>query len=449
MKESKGEITAFLSMIFVLLVSFILAMAQSARIQTTKNLQRLYVDRAMFSVFGEYQQELLEAYEIFGLDASYGTGMYEEQQILNRMSYYGSMGIIQEITEIQLLTDNDGQAFREQVLEYIETGTGIGVLRDVTGMSADWEEKELRGEAVAERLDDALGQGEELLPEENAEVLEVSRSGILSLVLPPSFELSGKFVGKENLVSFRERRTGRGSFPARSGAGNLAEKLLFERYVLEKFNSAVEKKSDARNLDYEIEYLIAGKEQDEENLKAVVNRLLLVRLALNYAFLMTDTRRQGEAETMAAVMATMLLHPEVKDALKQLLLLLWCFGESVVDLRTLLAGRKAAPVKQDSNWQLPLTGIFTVWYSDLGYEGTDTEQGLSYQHYLQVLLHLKEAKELNLRTLDRIEQNLRFEKGIDGFCADACVTKIKIQNRAEMWSGYTYSFPSYFGYQSR
>ena len=39
--REKGEVTAFLSLIFVLLVSFILAMTESATIQMSKNQKRL------------------------------------------------------------------------------------------------------------------------------------------------------------------------------------------------------------------------------------------------------------------------------------------------------------------------------------------------------------------------------------------------------------------------
>ena len=134
MRNQKGEITAFLSLIFVLLVSFILAMLQSAQIQTEKNMKRLEADRALFSVFGEYQKELSEEYEIFSVESTYGTGSYDEQKLLNRMAYYGSMGTQQTITDIRLLTNNSGQAFREQVLEVMETQTELGILEEIPGL---------------------------------------------------------------------------------------------------------------------------------------------------------------------------------------------------------------------------------------------------------------------------------------------------------------------------
>ena len=69
----KAEITAFLSMVFVLLVSFVLGMLEVSVIQTSKSMSRLTVDRAVFSVFGGYQSELFEDYHVFALDGSYGS----------------------------------------------------------------------------------------------------------------------------------------------------------------------------------------------------------------------------------------------------------------------------------------------------------------------------------------------------------------------------------------
>lgn len=70
----KGEITAFLSLIFVLMISFVTAILESASVQAEKNQARLDMDRAVYSVFGEYQKELLEEYGIFAVEGSYETG---------------------------------------------------------------------------------------------------------------------------------------------------------------------------------------------------------------------------------------------------------------------------------------------------------------------------------------------------------------------------------------
>ena len=442
----RGEITAFLSLIFVLLVSFILAMVESASIQTAKNQKRLDVDRAVFSLFGEYQKELLEEYEVFAIDGTYETGQYEENQILNRLAYYGSMGIRQEITDIQLLTDNGGQAFREQVLAFMEARSGIALVQDLTGLAAEWKEQQVEGQAVSEQLDQTLAQNGELLPEEAESLLSAKNSGVLTLVLPKSFTLSSKSVHLTEQVSGRVRNTGRGSFPSRAGTAGIEGKLLFEQYILEYFGSAVETKSEARSLDYEVEYLLCGKESDAENLKMVVSQLLLFRFAANYMYLMSDAQKQGEAETMALTISVLILQPEAVEIIKQLLLLLWSFGESVLDVRSLLTGKKIPIMKSAESWQMQLSSLFTLGASGDELEGADSENGLDYTQYMQILLFLKNDTELTMRTLDRVEENLRTEKGVEFFHADACVTKLKVQNTADIWNGSTYTFPVYYGY---
>ena len=47
----------------MLLVSFILGMMNAANIQLMKNQARIDVDSALYSLFGEYQTDLLEEYQ--------------------------------------------------------------------------------------------------------------------------------------------------------------------------------------------------------------------------------------------------------------------------------------------------------------------------------------------------------------------------------------------------
>lgn len=447
MKRKCGEVTAFLSLVFVLLLSFILAMMQSAVIQTQKNMSRLNVDRSIFSVFGEYQKELLEQYEIFAFDASYGSGEFNEELILNRFAYYGSMGIQQEITDIQLLTDNNGQAFREAVITFMEEKSGIGAMRELSGWTREWAEQSISGEEISEDLKQSLVENEEVLPEEATALVNGTTSGnFLSLVLPKSFELSGKSILLSEQVSGRSNHIGRGAFPMQQGLGGIEEKLLYQQYVMDKFGTAVEQKGENRSLDYEVEYLICGNESDTENLKEVVTKILLFRLAMNYMYLRTDSTRQQEAAAMATAISIALLHPEAELVIRQLLLVLWAFGESILDVRALLEGNKAAFHKTDENWQLTLSSLFRLGSAEDEMQGAAEEEGLDYGQYLQILLYLESEEELTMRTLDRVEQNMIVERGFSLFRADNCVTKIKLSNTAEVGAGYQYTFPVYYGY---
>ncbi len=444
-----GEITAFLSLIFVLLISFIFALLESASIQTAKNQKRLDVDRSVFSIFGEYQKELWKDYEVFAMDASYQSAQYDEKRVLDRLAYYGSDGIEQEITALQLLTDNQGQAFREQVLAFMEQQNGIQIMQELTGLSAKWEEQEIIGNQLAEQMEHEWAENGSVVEAEAAELLQAKAMGILSMVLPKTFTLSNKQISREQQTSNRTLHTGRGTFSGRTGMNGVEEKLLYQKYLEEHFSSAIEKKAENRTMDYELEYILYGKSSDKENLEAVVNRLLLVRFAMNYAYLRSNTQKQEEAAALAATISAILLQPELVEVAKEVLLILWGFGESVMDIRTLLAGNRVAMVKDDTNWQLQLSSVFQLGTAMDMQEGRDDENGMKYTQYLQILLFLGQSSEITMRTLDRVEENLIYEKGMKYFKADRCVTKIKLQNTADIWNGRVYQFPCEFGYNAQ
>lgn len=61
----KGEVTVYLSLVFILLISFAGAMLESASLQNVKNYRRADMTRAVESIFAEYQKELWEVYGNF------------------------------------------------------------------------------------------------------------------------------------------------------------------------------------------------------------------------------------------------------------------------------------------------------------------------------------------------------------------------------------------------
>ena len=465
----KGEMTVFLSIVFVLMISFISGIIQASSIQAGKNLARLETDRAVYSVFGEYQKELLEQYHIFGLEGSYGTGSYTEDNLISRMHYYGTDGTEHEITGIQYLTDDHGQAFREQVLTYMEQTKGIGLIRELTGLTAEWEEQEIQGKEMGEIQEETAEQmeevsdlleteedtgtgGQEQISENPFTFMEkISQYGIVSVVLPEDMVISEKTVDLEAQASYRNLRSGRGSFPSRTGMDGIEEKLLFDEYLAESFTNAVPEEEDAgaekdRSLDYEIEYILAGRSSDEENLESVLFRIFLIRMALNYTFLLTDTEKQGEAELLALAISAVLLMPEAVEGVKQLVIAAWAAGESVVDIRTLLSGKRTALVKTSENWQTSLSSLFRLG-DDSRQEGSDIQGGICYKDYLRMLLFLENTDEITMRALDRAEENLRTEQQLDHFRADQCITRLRMDNTVTFHDSLTYQFPVYFGYE--
>lgn len=98
--------TAYLSLVFILLMTFVGGIMESASIQMAKNYRRADMNRAMESVFAEYQKELLEEYEIFALDTGYETSQYGEDMVIRRLEYYGAQNMEHQVRRIQYLTDH-------------------------------------------------------------------------------------------------------------------------------------------------------------------------------------------------------------------------------------------------------------------------------------------------------------------------------------------------------
>ena len=119
----------------------------------------------------------------------------------------------------------------------------------------------------------------------------------------------------------------------------------------------------------------------------------------------------------------------------------------MVDIRTLLSGKRAALIKNAETWRLPLASLLTLGSSAEQLSADDAEGGISYEDYLRMFLFLGNTEELTMRTLDRVEENLSAEHGMDQIKADQCITKLELLNSTEIPGGITYTFPSYFGYR--
>lgn len=87
-KEKKGEITAFLSLVLLLILSLIGTVIEGARI----NIAKVYASRAlttsMGSVLGEYFYPMYEDYHLFFLDGGYGTREINLPQMAEIMEEY-------------------------------------------------------------------------------------------------------------------------------------------------------------------------------------------------------------------------------------------------------------------------------------------------------------------------------------------------------------------------
>lgn len=451
-KVKKGEVTAFLSLVFVLILAFVTSILNSAVIQTTKSIKRQDVDRALFSVFGEYDPVLFEQYDIFAVD----TGKAEDeqrQQIISRLHYYGSSDIKHEISGIQFLTDQMGTAFKEQAIQYMADTYGISSVTDLIGMTKEWKKVEIAGNEIKNKSSKFDQDLSEITSKENGKeqfefIQEMQKLPILSSVLPKNFECSRKIVEQEGTLSSRKQNTGKGEFYIRSDSSSLQNNLLFREYLLKKFTNGLSPKEEtaAKQLSYEVEYLLGGKNSDKDNLEIVLREIALIRTGANYVFLMNDPQKKAEAEAMATVLAVLIFFPEGIELIAQILLIAWAFAESVQDLKELMNGNKVPLIKKAEQWNSSLDSVIHRQTSQNLPQSQQQKSGLEYKDYLRILLFLKNTDTLTMKALDRIEGNLRWNHEKTDLCLDAYMTKIRLKNQVIIHPGIHYEFPAYFGY---
>lgn len=451
----KGEVTAYLSLVFILLMTFVGGIMESASIQMAKNYRRADMNRAMESVFAEYQKELLEEYEIFALDTGYETSQYGEDMVIRRLEYYGAQNMEHQVRRIQYLTDHGGRAFYEQVAAYMEQQYGIDLVKEQVGMTDMWKkqdeqiiEYEQTGKTEQEHLDQLLEEQEGELPSEDnpiAYVEELKKSPILSLVMPEDRQVSEKKIELASMVSKRQRNQGYGDFSDVTPEAGTVDHLLFGRYLTDHFGHAVSEE-DKGELDYELKYMLAGKESDRENLEAVVNKLLLFRFVPNYMHLQGSSTKKAEAEAMALTLCSLLAVPAITQAAAQVILLAWAYGECLMDVRALLNKGKVPLMKNEESWQLSLSDLLKLGQDKSLNDGQDTGSGLTYEEYLRILLFLEKKEALGMRALDLIENNLRTKHGLTSFRADQCVSKMEMDSTCKLRRGIHYRFSTYFGY---
>ena len=281
-EKKRGEVTAFLALIFVLLVGFTGSMMESASLQSAKSYRRADMNCAMESVFAEYQRDMLEEFDLFVLDASYESSDYREERIFDRLSYYGASGMEQTMKRVQLLTDYNGAALEDQIAKYMKSKYGLSSLNpfgedeDVWKERADEAEESVKMEdRVNEELSGILSENEQELPTENnplPNMQRVASTPLTELVMPEGKEVSDASVTSDTLVSGRTLQRGYGDFSDKAKQESLS-KMLLDEYLLGHFDTAVEEDGADGTLKYEMEYLLAGENSDRENLNAVLKVL--------------------------------------------------------------------------------------------------------------------------------------------------------------------------------
>ncbi len=491
-KGKKGILTIFISLLLTGILTFCCVISEGVRIAGAQIQIQAATDAGVDSLFSEYHRLLMESYGLFFISGDYETDRFAPENLEERLNAYieanlnpESAGVLLQntdfwrlsvsecrVTGYLLATDDDCSAYRKQAADCMKGE----ISRQMLAKLFSWEDEpvnlddleetftklETDNQEEIEQLEQEEENQEETEQSEQEEdnqqemeqpeqeegeaddvdennpitiIQQLKKTGILQFVVQSPETLSTSSISTENAASKRTLGTGNLETEETGTMEELTEKVLFYEYLLEYFSDYRENREltgiDEKALTYEMEYIIAGKGSDLENLKEVVNKLLLMREAVNFAYLMTDEVKQIQAETLAVTITGLVGVAPLAAAVKYGILLAWAYGESIMDVRNLLAGGTVALVKSADNWQLSLSN-----FSELlsGADGTcrQEENGLSYMDYLRLLLYSTKEETLTLRSLDLIETNIRQQTGNASFMADGLIEKLSVEVDCQM-----------------
>ena len=264
---------------------------------------------------------------------------------------------------------------------------------------------------------------------------KLMRDGILQLVCDTE-KLSGedqqaKSIGQaagllKELLSTKE------GFDLQGNLTPTGQKLLLMRYAFCVFSCYTTDRN--RSTGCGLEYLIEGKENEKDCMLGIVNRMLLLRTMINYAYVNTDEQLKAESLATATAIAGATGLPPVIQAVNQTILLILAVEESLIDITALLCGYKVPLFKQHASFQMRYSEICMVSKSFLRKKaeiykkggGVITGKAMSYMQYLGMLMALTAEKSMRERAISLIETDLR-ERYNQTFCIDQCIDQAKVK----------------------
>lgn len=478
MKDQNGYLTVYMALCIGVILSLCLTLIEGARRSGAAMEAACVADIGIQSIFAEYHRQLLEQYNLFAIDSSYGTAGAGTYNTEARLLYYLDKNLTLEdvlfasigyrdflklrvdrvqMTGVSILTDQGGTVFRRRAVEAVQDDIGLSALTElmewmevieINGLDTaqTQQEKEAADKSIREyEYEDE--EGEQHVGVDNpTTVLEEKRGlGILKLVVEDEDKLSKTTLNTSGLIyqRMRQGKISQGNLAPEETVWMeaLAERLLFQEYLL-RYMGRYGQDEGKEALHYQIEYLIAGKNNDIDNLRSVANRICALREAANAIYLWNDPVKNAEVELAAQAVGAALGLPAIAPVLKVTMILGWAYAESVYDVKTLLSGGRVPLMKDEVSWHYGLTAALSGELGDSAQGG----YGMSYEDYLRVFMTLTEMDQLTGRAMDMVEADIRMTEGNGAFCLDGCYDRLKFDIRMSSSFGYEYQLDRTWSY---
>ncbi len=451
---------------------------QSVQIQGGRVQTEAGIEEGLYSVFAQYNRELFQRFHVFFLDGGYGTGKFHFEQpykmvqecLQESFSSCKNMDICGKnlwnckvntggITGYTLATDDAGEQFKKQAVDYMRNTAGIQGIQTFMEKAkrekeeienSSWKES-LQKAAEAQKQVEHVKQEQQLEEEKTDEreqvvnplevIKEIKKKGILSLTMPQGIDLSEKILEVDSLCSKRRLHTGMGIENNRK-SDLFMDQVLFQQYMNRHFSCFGEEK-EGPSIKYQMEYIIGGKDNDMDNLKTVIHQLLFMRMGPNMLYLLQDRESQKCVHELALLMSAVIQNPSLESIFATAFTAAWAYGESILDMRNLTEGKKVPVWKDKNTWNLLLkeTGEFS-----LKKQGIKNNQGKDYREYVEMLLWKIPISKQVGRAMDIVEQVMRTEGEQKNFAMDLCVSWLQVEMQVRC-GGKDFSIVREYGYE--
>lgn len=448
-KARSGSVTVLASVSLMLVAGLIFTLLEGARFREVQRVAGVMTQTAAESLFSHYEPTLWDAYHFLALEAGAGN----DHSVRSREAWLkdtmdtelgtGNQGSLLQMSvkNVSLehclyVSDQEGAVFESAVSAYMQNNIAYELYHGIAGLSE--EIANLKDENLDEKMQDARDelasleeqkarpsmikqsfQSKKKKHSEEESALDVAKeidaTGISALVLPSHSKISNRMMDEDHL-SARDLQEGDGE----TVSTNVYQTMLTILYLGTYFSSYTDVKEN-HGLQYELEYILGGKTGDSKNLNAAITKLFAVRELANFAYIITDSAKVSEAETMATVISVVTLMPAAMEAIKYGILAAWSCAESVLDLRALLAGKKVALIKNSAQWSTDLWDLLSVWDHEKMSE--ECENGFDYNSYLLAMILLQSQKTRSSRALDVMELTVREAEKRPDFCINDCIVE--------------------------
>lgn len=474
-KKQKGYLTIYLSLIFGVILSLLLALIEGAAIGASRLQAELVADLGMDSIFAEYNREVLSQYGLFFIDDSYGAKKGTVGNVRNHLANYmsynmnpqknlsfvGATNLLKlenpylEIEEAAFATDNNGEVWKAQAVDYMKSKYGINLVKDISNQLVTVNSQNMLNRDITAEIENRKNEFNDYINgKEDIEETSIDRNqqseegfsfngftgcwdelkgrGVLDSVVDDKSSISGKKVNLQEYVYSASKigavNKGTGLPAYVDKPDGITDELLYGEYLMTKCGNYLDKKDTGR-LNYEIEYILFGKESDMFNLRECCERLVAMRMVSNFIFLHSDDGKfkKEEAYTISAIICALCMVPELTDVLTEMILGIWAYAESILDVKCLLQGGKVSLLKDKNEWNLGLIELISMksFWSKSG-KSSNKVTALSYQGYLRVFLATMNKETKLMRSLDIVEMNIRETEGNRYFRIDQCIDFLKV-----------------------